>query len=145
MSRQNTSRQDTSLQKIRTYLHLVPVFGTLLSLWTLYGKPAPAAEAISQAATSSAAVVGKTDQDMAQTKAVSQLSVVLGLSALIAIALLGGAASSQPSQVASLRFLLASSFVGSGYFLLSIGLIFRVATNRSIRLPGISSLSRRLP
>lgn len=136
--------KNTSLQKMRTYLHLVPVFGTVLSLWTLYGKSATAVEATAQEAASTA-TAQETAMAIAQTKAVSQLSVVLGLSAVSAIALLGGAASSQASQMASLRFLLASSFVGSGYFLLSIGLIFRVATNRSIRLPGITPLSRRLP
>lgn len=136
--------KNTSLQKMRTYLHLVPVFGTVLSLWTLYGKSATAVEATAQEATSTA-TAQETAMAIAQTKAVSQLSVVLGLSAVSAIALLGGAANSQASQMASLRFLLASSFVGSGYFLLSIGLIFRVATNRSIRLPGITPLSRRLP
>ncbi|MEL6940889.1 MAG: hypothetical protein AAFO84_17035 [Cyanobacteria bacterium J06598_1] len=119
-----------SLQKLRTYLHLVPVFGTVLSLWTLYGEPVSQVEDA---------------LDGAQRLAASRLSVVLGLGCLCAIALLGGAASSQASQAASLRFLLASSFVGSGYFLLSLGLMFRVATNRSIRLPGVSQLSRRLP
>lgn len=119
-----------NLQKMRTYLHLVPVFGTVLSLWTLYGEPAPNAEETG---------------DEAQRLAASRLSVVLGVSSVCAIALLCLGASSSASQSASLRFLLTSSFIGSGYFLLSIGLMFRVATNRSIRLPGVSQLSRRLP
>ena len=119
-----------SLQKMRTYLHLVPVFGTVLSFWTLYGEPD---------------VDGEDTVDEAQRLAASRLSVVLGLSSVCAIALLGLGASSQASQSASLRFLITSSFIGSGYFLLSIGLMFRVATNRSIRVPGVSQLSRRLP
>ncbi|MGB7085163.1 MAG: hypothetical protein WBD47_06390, partial [Phormidesmis sp.] len=61
-----------------------------------------------------------------------------------AIALLGLGASSQ-AQATSLRFLLTLSFIGSGYFLLNLILMFRVAKGRSIRLPGISQLSRRLP
>ncbi len=161
---------------MRTYLHLVPVFGVVLSLWTLYGKSTTGVEALSREARDGKTRDGKTrdgktrvsgpkggkagetapdteqqnieqprEREIARIKAVSKLSVVLGLSAASAIALLGGAASSQASQAATLRFMLASSFVGSGYFLLSIGLIFRVATNRSIRLPGISSFSRRLP
>ena len=119
-----------SLQKMRTYLHLVPVFGTVLSLWTLHGhRTADSEDTI----------------DDSQRSAPSRLSVVLGLSSFCAIALLGLGASSVASQSASLRFLLTSSFIGSGYFLLSIGLMFRVSTNRSIRLPGITQLSRRLP
>ncbi|MEL7067422.1 MAG: hypothetical protein AAGN15_02070 [Cyanobacteria bacterium J06581_3] len=126
-----TSKTLPSLQRLRTYLHLVPVFGTVLSLWTLYGEEAP--------------VVEDTSTDAYQRRAASRLSVVLGLGVISAIALLGIGASSQASQSASLRFLISSSFVGSGYFLLSLGLMYRVATNRSIRIPGLSNLSRRLP
>ena len=125
-----------SLTKLRTYLHLVPVFGTVFSLWTLYGDSAHNNEEIAKEALS---------KDASVQLAASKLSVVLGLGCVSAIALLGAAASTQASQTASLRFLLSSSFVGSGYFLLSLALMFRVATNRSIRLPGISQLSRRLP
>ena len=119
------------LQKMLTYLHLVPIFGVVLSLWTLYGESRPASE--------------ENTIEESQRLAASRLSVVLGLSSFCAIALLGLGASSVASQSASLRFLLTSSFIGSGYFLLSIGLMFRVSTNRSIRLPGITQLSRRLP
>ncbi len=114
---------------MQIYLHLVPVFGVLLSLLTLYGERDTHGE----------------DREQAQVRAASRLSVIVGLGCMSAIALLGAGASTQASQVASLRFLLASSFVGSGYFLLSVGLMFRVAKDQSIRLPGISQLSRRLP
>lgn len=118
-----------SLQKMRIYLHLVPVFGIVLSFWTLYGEGKVECEGIEQA----------------QMRTASRLSVVIGLGCISVIALLGAGASTQASQMASLRFLLASSFVGSGYFLLSLALMFRVAKGQSIRLPGISQLSRRLP
>lgn len=117
------------LTRLRIYLHLVPVLGVVPSLWTLYGK----------------ADIQREDIEDRQVRAASRLAVALGLICISAIALLGAGASSQASQVASLRFLLASSFVGSGYFLLSLGLMFRVAKDQSIRLPGISQLSRRLP
>jgi hypothetical protein len=117
------------LTRLRIYLHLVPVLGVVLSLWTLYGK----------------ADIQREEREEAQVQAASRLAVVLGLGCICAIALLGAGASSQASQVASLRFLIASSTVGSGYFLLSLGLMFRVAKDQSIRLPGISQLSRRLP
>lgn len=139
-----------SLTKLRTYLHLVPVFGTVLSLWTLYGEQNQTEQNQTEQNW------GELDekhlhtaeaphQDAHQRLAASKLSVVLGLGCIGAIALLGAGASTQASQMASLRFLIASSLVGSGYFLLSLALMFRVATNQSIRLPGISSLSRRLP
>jgi hypothetical protein len=117
------------LTRMRIYLHLVPVLGVVLSLWTLYGKADTRREEIEEA----------------QVRAASRLAIVLGVGCIGAIALLGAGASSQASQIASLRFLIASSSVGSGYFLLSLGLMFRVAKDQSIRLPGISQLSRRLP
>lgn len=117
------------LGKLRIYLHLVPLFGMVPSLLTLYGERSAHGE----------------DREQAQVRAASRLSVIVGLGCISAIALLGAGASTQASQVASMRFLLASSFVGSGYFLLSVGLMFRVAKGQSIRLPGVSQLSRRLP
>jgi len=83
--------------------------------------------------------------EQAQLRAVSRQSVMLGASCISAMILLWVGAGTQPSQVGTIRFLLASSFVGSGYFLVSLGLMFRLASDRSIRLPGISQLSRRLP
>ena len=114
---------------MQIYVRLIPVFGVLLSLWTLYGEGDAHGE----------------DREQAQVRAASRLSIIVGLGCISAIALLGAGASTQASQTASLRFLLASSFVGSGYFLLSVGLMFRVAKDQSIRLPGLSQLSRRLP
>ena len=123
----------SSLQRLRIYLHLIPMFGVVPSLWTLYGKGNVPIE----------------DIEAAQLKSTSRLAVVVGMSSICAIALLiGGAAaggSLQNSQAASLRLLIASSFVGSGYFLLNLSLMFRVAKGQSIRLPGITQLSRRLP
>jgi hypothetical protein len=119
----------SSLQRMRIYLHLIPVFGVVPSLWTLYGEGSDLSEE------------SKGDP----VKSASRLSVVVGLGCIIAIALLAAGADSQVSQAANLRFLIASSFVGSGYFLLNVSLMFRVAKGQSIRLPGISQLSRRLP
>ncbi|MEO1621471.1 MAG: hypothetical protein AAFU53_10640 [Cyanobacteria bacterium J06632_3] len=121
----------SSLTKLRIYLHLVPVFGTVLSLWTLYGESTSSLEDIGQPAR--------------QRRAASKLSVVLGLGCGSAIALLATGAAAQASQIAHLRFLLASSFIGSGYFLVSLALMFQVAQNQSLHLPGVSAFSRRLP
>ncbi len=124
----------SSLLKLRIYLHLVPVFGVLLSLWILYGERAFQREDS----------VSNSEAD-AQLRSVSRLAVVMGLGCVGAIALLAGAADSQVFQAANLRFLIACSFIGSSYFLLNLSLMFRVAKGQSIRLPGISPLSRRLP
>ncbi len=118
-----------SLRKLQVYLHLVPIFGIIFSLWFLYGKSSLVIE----------------DPKEATVKAASRLSVMLGLVCVGAIACLYAGAHSQTSQINHLRFLFASSFVGSGYCLLSLALMFRVAKDRSIRLPGLSQLSRRLP
>ena len=85
------------------------------------------------------------DSDIAQLHAASRLSILLGIGSISAIALLGASASTQASQLTHMRLLLASSFVGSGYFLLNLGLMFRVSTDKSIRIPGLSAISRRLP
>lgn len=119
----------SSLQKLRIYLRLVPIFGVILSLWSLYGKSGSAIE----------------DPEEAMVKAASRLSVILGLVCVGAIASLGVGAHTQTSQITHLRFLFTSSFIGSGYFLLSLTLMFRVAKDQSIQLPGLSQLSRRLP
>lgn len=137
----STPSRRSQLQKLRLYLHLIPVFGAVLSLWTLYGKSALAIEEIEEASE----VAGEAATEAASVKSVSRLSVMMGLVCLGAIAALGAGAHAQTSQIAHLRFLFTSSFVGSGYFLLSLVLMFRVAKDQSIQLSGLSRLSRRLP
>ncbi|MEL6604754.1 MAG: hypothetical protein AAFP20_16195 [Cyanobacteria bacterium J06614_10] len=148
-----------SVHKLRLYLHIVPILGILPSLLclyrsaghtsigrTVYGEGGSGSE--EYVAGSGDTICGNLPADTveaAQLKAVSRQSVLLGLGCVSAMILLAAGASTQPSQVGAIRFLLASSFVGSGYFLVSLGLMFRVARDRSIRLPGVSQLSRRLP
>ena len=126
------------LQRLRIYLHLVPVFGVVPSLWTLYKRTSYGQGSVS------GEDIDRTLEE-AQALSASRLSVLIGLGCISAIALLGAGAATQATQMASLRFLIASSFVGSGYFLLSLILMFRVAKGQSIRIPGISQLSQRLP
>lgn len=132
-----------SFQRLRTLLHLVPVFGIVPALWTLYGESYGGESYGGE----NYGEHGQTVEDVeaAQMRSASRLSVLIGGGCICAIALLGAGATTQASQMASLRFLLASSFVGSGYCLLSIALMFRVIKGQSIRLPGVSQLSRRLP
>ena len=113
-----------SLLRLRLYLNLIPVLGIPASLWTLYADPNP------------------TDPRLKQ---VSRSAVMLGMAWLLATVLLSAGAHSEFSQIATLRFWIASSFVGTGYFTTNLWLILRVARGRSIKLPGITALSRRLP
>ncbi len=113
--------------RLRLYINLVPVFGVPAALWTLYGTPKPSQ------------TEGK------QLQQVSRLAVVLGMGWLLATVLLSAGAHSEFSQVATLRFWIASSFVGTGYFMTNLWLMLRVSRGHSTKLPGISRLSRRLP
>ena len=141
MSPIKRSHQRSQLQKLQLYLHLVPIFGVVPSLWSLYGKLTLASE------DSERSVRESTDEvfESAAVKSVSRLSVMLGLVCVCAIACLSIGAHTQCSHISQLRLLLMSSFIGSSYFLLSLALMFRVANDQSIRLPLISRLSRWLP
>lgn len=138
---------------------MVPVLGILPSLLCLYGSAGHISvghrvygdgglDGEDYVAGGGDTTLGNLSTDTAeaaQLRAVSRQSVVMGLGCVSVMILLAAGASIQPSQVGAIRFLLASSFVGSGYFLVSLGLMFRVAGDRSTRLPGVSQLSRRLP
>lgn len=112
------------LLRLRLYLNLVPVLGIPASLWTLYADP---------------------HQPDPRLKQVSRSAVVLGMGWLLATVLLSAGAHSEFSQMATLRFWIASSFVGSGYFITNLWLMLRVSRGRSPKLPGITGLSHRLP
>lgn len=110
--------------RLRLYLNLVPVFGVPISLWTLYGT---------------------SKRLQPQLKQVSRLAVVLGMSWLLATVLLSAGAHSEFSQAATLRFWLANGFVGTGYFVTNLWLMLRLSRGKTIKLPGLTQLSRRLP
>ncbi|MGD1853459.1 MAG: hypothetical protein ACFB2W_04345 [Leptolyngbyaceae cyanobacterium] len=119
------SSSSDRLLRLRLYLNLIPVLGIPASLWTLY--------------------TADPHQLDARLKQVSRTSIVLGMTWLFTTVLLSAGAHSEFSQLATLRFWIASSFVGSGYFATNLWLMFRVYKGRSTKLPGISQLSRRLP
>lgn len=114
----------SSLLRLRLYLNLVPVFGVPASLWTLYGT---------------------SQQTPPQLKQVSRLAIVLGMGWLLATVLLSSGAHSNFSQLATLRFWVTSSLVGSGYFLTALWLMLQVSQGKTPKLPGFTQLSRRLP
>jgi hypothetical protein len=73
--------------------------------------------------------------------AVSRLSVTLALSWLLSYILLSTGA--ETSEFLSFRLLMLNSLLTSGYFLVSVWLMLRLTTRKSVRLPGFSALADR--
>lgn len=111
--------QDPSTSRRLLLLYLIPVIGFFPSLWTLYRC-----------------------QGSKEQLAVSRLSITLGFSWLLVYLFL--ATGSASSDFLTLRLLILNSFFTSGYFLVSLWLIFRVIQGKSYRLPGFSSLAERI-
>ena len=107
---------ETATSKRLLLLYLIPVIGFFPSLWTLYRHE------------------GSREQ-----LAVSRLSITLGFTWMLGYLLLATGAAT--SDFFTLRLLILNSFLTSGYFLVSVWLIFRVIQGRSYRLPGFSSFS----
>ncbi|MEB3148911.1 MAG: hypothetical protein VKL60_07795 [Sphaerospermopsis sp.] len=110
---------ETATSKRLLLLYLIPVIGFFPSLWTLYRHE------------------GSREQ-----LAVSRLSITLGFTWMLGYLLLATGAAT--SDFFTLRLLILNSFLTSGYFLVSVWLIFRVIQGRSYRLPGFSSFAERL-
>ncbi len=111
--------QDTATSNKLLLLYLIPVFGFFPSLWTLYRR-----------------------QGSREQLAVSRLSITLGFTWMLGYFLLSSGAAS--SDFLAIRLLILNSFFTSGYFLVSIWLIFRVIQGKSYRLPGLSSFAERI-
>jgi hypothetical protein len=110
---------ETATSKRLLLLYLIPVIGFFPSLWTLYRHE------------------GSREQ-----LAVSRLSITLGFTWMLGYLLLATGAAT--SDFFTLRLLILNSFLTSGYFLVSVWLIFRVIQGRSYRLPGFSSFAERI-
>jgi hypothetical protein len=103
------------LDRLQMFIMLVPIMGVVPALWYRYQGLAPG-----------------------PVRDVSRLALQLGLAWVVLTVLCQTGASAQFSQVATLRFWLASSFVGSGYFLVNLWLMVRIWQRKSIKLPGLS-------
>jgi hypothetical protein len=110
---------ETATSKKLLLLYLIPVIGFFPSLWTLYRHE------------------GSREQ-----LAVSRLSITLGFTWMLGYLLLATGAAT--SDFFTLRLLILNSFLTSGYFLMSVWLIFRVIQGRSYPLPGFSSFAERI-
>ena len=110
---------DLDLKHIQLFFYLIPIIGFFPSLWTLYCH-----------------------QGSREQLAASRLSITLASSWLLGYLLLGFGA--ETSDFLTLRLLVLNSLLTSGYFLVSIWLMFRLSSRKSIRLPGFSRLAERL-
>lgn len=109
-----------TLERLQLLIYLVPIFGFFPALWSLYLK-----------------------QGSRQEKAISRLVVTLALGWLITFGVLSAGSQLAPSL--SLRLLISSTLVTTGYFVTNLWLMVRLLRGKPVRLPGISQLSNRLP
>ncbi len=114
----NLPAKDTDISKTQLILYLIPIIGFFPSLWTLYQR-----------------------QGSRQQVTVSRLSITLAFIWMLGYFMLTTGAA---TDFLTLRLLILNSFLTSGYFLVSVWLIFRVIQGKSSRLPGFSNLAERL-
>ncbi|QSV54813.1 MAG: hypothetical protein HEP80_13945 [Dolichospermum sp. UKL201] len=114
----NLPAKDTDISKTQLILYLIPIIGFFPSLWTLYQR-----------------------QGSRQQVTASRLSITLAFIWMLGYLLLTTGAA---TDFLTLRLLILNSFLTSGYFLVSVWLIFRVIQGKSSRLPGFSNLAERL-
>jgi hypothetical protein len=111
--------------RLKLFYYLIPIFGIIPALWTLYISPG--------------------DQE---ERKISRLSLTLAIIWLIGYISLGTGAQisaiADQSEIFGLRLLFINSVLTSGYFLCSLFLMFRVLKNRPARLPGISQLAETI-
>ena len=123
-----------NLNHLKLFFYLIPILGFFPSLWTLYhhGNQSWGVGGIGG--------VGEQECQREQL-ALSRLSVTLSGCWLLGYFLLGIGAE---SEFFKLRFLMLSTLLTSGYFLVSIWLMFRLSSGKSVRLPGFSRLAERV-
>ncbi|MFM7405099.1 MAG: hypothetical protein ACKO3K_00095 [Cuspidothrix sp.] len=108
----------TDTPKTQLILYLIPIIGFFPSLWTLYVR-----------------------QGSREQLSISRLSITLAFIWMLGYLLLATGAT---SDFWTLRLLILNTFLTSGYFLVSVWLIFRVLQGKSSRLPGFSNLAERV-
>jgi uncharacterized membrane protein YhdT len=112
--------KEQDLKRLQIFIYLIPVLGFFPALWVLYRQ-----------------------QGSREQRNASRLAITLALGWILGYALLGAGA--QAAEGLTLPLLIMSSLLTSGYFLANIWLMVRLWQRKSLRLPGISRLSDRLP
>lgn len=123
-------RSDNSnFKHLELFIYLIPIIGFFPSLWTLYrhGNHKQPSDSLPY---------------QSQQVNTSRLSVTLAGCWLLGYILLGFGA--ETSEFLALRLLVLNTLLTSGYFLVSILLIIRLASGKSARLPGFSDLAERV-
>lgn len=120
--------ENSDLKHLQMFFYLIPIIGFFPSLWTLYRTGNKRSREL---------LAGSREE-----LGVSRLSVTLAGCWLLSYILLGFGA--ETSEFLTLRLLVLNSFLTSGYFLVSIWLMVRLFSRKSLRLPGFSSLAERL-
>ena len=149
---------DWDLKHLQLFFYLIPVFGFFPSLWTLYrnsvvasdkNKEDKEAEEQENARVEEESKIQNPKSEISSlTKAkreqlaVSRLSVTLALCWLLSYLLLNIGA--ETTEFLALRLLVLNSLLTSGYFLTSFWLMLRLASRRSVRVPGFTALAERL-
>jgi len=111
-------RQDT-LERLTLLLYLVPIFGIVPALGRL--------------------LLGRGSR---RERSTSRLVITLAMGWFLAYVALNGGAHLSPSL--SLRLLVTSTLISTGYFITNLWLMVRLLQGKSVRLPGISPLSDRI-
>lgn len=170
----NIDNLDSSdIKHLYLFLYLIPIFGFFPSLWTLYRHNRGASGDLRVASSKEtidleeAGDKGEWEKELHKdcldiqvlssplhnstptspledrhSLAVSRLSVTLAFGWLLGYLLLNVGA--ETSEFLTLRLLVLNSLLTSGYFLVSIWLMVRLASHSSVRLPGFTSFAERV-
>jgi hypothetical protein len=109
-----------ALDRLETFLYLIPVIGVAPSLWAIYRRHG----------------------DKRQL-AVCRLSILLGCVWLSTYLGLNVGADLSGTSALGFRLLFLNSLATSGYFITSLWLMMLLWQKKSLRLPGFSVLSKR--
>ncbi|HEY9887605.1 MAG TPA: hypothetical protein V6D02_04340 [Candidatus Obscuribacterales bacterium] len=120
MMRSRRSDPETTFETLKLLIYLVPIFGFFPALWSLYLKQGTPREAT-----------------------VSKTAVTLALAWVVVYGLT--AAGSQATDLLGTRLLVTSLLTTTGYFVTNLWLMVRLLQGGSVRLPGLSKISDRLP
>jgi hypothetical protein len=119
MKNPNLSSGDT-LERLKLVIYLVPIFGIVPATYSLLMR-----------------------QGSRQEQSVSRLVITLALTWVVVYGALSAGSHLAPSF--ALRLLVTNLLVTTGYTLTNLVLMVRLLQGKSVKLPGFSPLSKRLP
>jgi hypothetical protein len=112
------SFENYDVERLKTFIYLVPVVGVIPALWTLYRRTGTR-----------------------QQRAASRLAVMLTVSWVFAYLLLDAGANSTAAM--HLPLLVVSSLFTSGYFLINLWLMIRLWQRKPLSIPGMGQSRKR--